>query len=68
MLEVSIEVIGSYKKLKTFVKCPQCHKEDFFYNFITKNCLDCGFEWGNIITLMEDIRVRKHYHKEGWIN
>ena len=68
MLEISVEVKSDHKQLKTFVTCPQCCKEDFFYNFIARTCEGCGFPWGNVIALMNDIRVRKYYHKEGEID
>jgi uncharacterized protein (DUF983 family) len=68
MLEVSVEMASDHKQLKTFVTCPQCCQEDFFYNFIHRACEGCGFPWGNVIALMEDIRVRKYYHKEGEID
>jgi ribosomal protein L37E len=68
MLEVSVEVNSDMKQKKTFVTCPQCCSEDFFYNFIHRTCESCGFPWGNIFALINDIRVRKYYYKEGEID
>lgn len=68
MIQVSIETQGDTAQPKTFVKCPQCEVEDFFYNFISRTCEECGFPWGNVIALMTDMRVRIHYFKEGEID
>lgn len=53
---------------KTFVTCPCCEHIDFFYNFITRVCEECGMPWGNVLALIEDIRVRKYYHRKGEID
>lgn len=69
MIQVSVEVIPEHiHQPKTFVTCPQCEKVDFFHNFISRVCEDCGFPWGNIISLMNDVRVRKYYFKRGEID
>jgi len=53
---------------KTAYNCPQCNVEDFFFNFVPKRCLMCGFAVGNLIALLEDISVRIYYYKNGEIN
>lgn len=68
MIKVSIETRGDASQPKTFVTCPQCEMEDFFYNFINRECAGCGFPWGNVIALINDQRVRKYYFKEGEID
>lgn len=68
MIKVSIETCGDAPQPKTFVTCPQCEAEDFFYNFISRTCEECGFPWGNIIALMSDSRVRMYYYKRGEID
>ena len=69
MIKVSVEASEvDTKQLKTFVTCPQCGVEDFFYNFIHRTCEACGFPWGNVLALMQEIRVRKYYHREGEID
>lgn len=69
MINVSIEVgLDENKQPRTFVTCPQCEFVDFFHNFITRTCEECGFPWGNILALMNDVRVRTYYHKNGEID
>lgn len=53
---------------KNFVKCPQCLKREWFYNFIPHQCVDCNFHWGDITSLMNNINVRKLFHINGEIN
>lgn len=67
MVRVEAKQMG-LKQPRTFVRCPQCEAEDFFHNFILRECTDCGFEWGNLPVLIEDIRVRKYYFKHGEID
>ena len=52
---------------KNFMICPQCLKKDWFYNFLLRTCTGCGFHWGNVTALMDDINVRKEFHKKGEI-
>lgn len=68
MIKVSIETSGEASQPKTFVTCPQCKAEDFFYNFISRTCESCDFPWGNVIALITDNRVRKYYYKNGEID
>jgi uncharacterized protein (DUF983 family) len=69
MLKIRVEANQmGLKQPRTFVTCPQCEFEDFFHNFINRSCDDCGFEWGNIHALMEDIRVRGYYFEHGEID
>ena len=51
---------------KTYIECPQCKKEDWFYTIIPETCEDCGFRWGKIRQL-EKSSVRKYYHRKGEI-
>jgi len=70
MITVSVEKTSDsyHYPAKTWVTCPCCEASDFFYNFVTRSCQDCGMPWGNIMALMEDVRVRKYYHKKGEID
>jgi hypothetical protein len=52
---------------KNFITCPQCHKKDWFYNYILRTCTGCDFYWGNVTALIDDINVRKQFHKDGEI-
>jgi hypothetical protein len=61
----STSVNGS---IKHFIICPQCLAEDWFYNFAMKACPDCGFVWGKIDRLMDDVNVRKQFYIDGEIN
>ncbi len=69
MIQISSEIKASSfcGTPRNFITCPQCRKKDWFYNFILRTCMSCGFNWGNITALIDDINVRKQFHKEGEI-
>jgi len=50
---------------KSYITCPQCGKQDWFYSFILRTCSGCGFNWGNVMSLMSNIETRKLFHKNG---
>lgn len=52
---------------KSYITCPQCNNQDWFYNFILRSCSSCNFHWGNVMKLMSDINARKQFYKEGEI-
>lgn len=52
---------------KSYITCPQCGKQDWFYSFILRTCSGCGFHWGNVMSLIYDIDTRKLFHREGEI-
>jgi hypothetical protein len=52
---------------KNFITCPQCLKEDWFYNYLIRSCLNCSFFWGNTMLLLDDVNARVAYFKEGEI-
>ena len=52
---------------KNFITCPQCLKKDWFYNYILRTCADCGFNWGNVMLLMDDVNARKQFFINGEI-
>jgi len=54
--------------IKNYVQCPQCLTDNFFHNWAPRYCESCNFSFGNIILLIENIRVRKYYYKKGEIN
>lgn len=69
MISVIVELSSDKsKQAKIFVTCPQCSFVDFFHNFIIRTCERCGFPWGNVLSLIQDIRVRRYYHQKGEIN
>lgn len=69
MIHVSVQASRNARRQpKTHITCPQCNAVDFFHNFVARTCNDCGFPWGNIKALMDDVRVRKYYYKEGEID
>lgn len=64
--ETKISMINGVKK--NFVKCPQCLKSEWFYNFIPHQCADCNFHWGDITALMNNKNIRKLFYINGEIN
>lgn len=52
---------------KTYIKCPQCQMEEWYYTMIPNSCEGCGFRWGTVRHL-ERIVVRKYYHRKGEID
>jgi hypothetical protein len=71
MIAVSLERTSEYGEeypKKIFVTCPICGHIDWFYNFIPRSCEGCDLPRGNVIALIEDIKVRKYYHKKGEID
>lgn len=68
MIKTSVEVRSDHRQPKTFITCPQCCQRDYFYSFVHRTCEGCGFPWGNVIALMENVRVRKHYFIKGEID
>ena len=52
---------------KHFITCPQCLYEDWFYNYVPRTCR-CGFVIGNVVALMNNVKVRTNFHMTGEIN
>jgi hypothetical protein len=69
MIRISSEVKASSfgGTVKNFITCPQCLKQDWFYQYILRTCSSCSFNWGNVMLLMDDINARKQFYKEGEI-
>lgn len=56
------------RTIKHFITCPQCLAVDWFFNLPSKTCPQCGFTWGDVTILFNDIDARKQFHKNGEIN
>lgn len=69
MIKISSETKSSGFNgcIRHFVICPQCLQEDWFFNFAMKACPGCGFVWGDVHKLMDDINIRKLFHINGEI-
>lgn len=65
-LKIQNRKINNHITPKTYLRCPQCAKEEWFYTIIPEACEDCGFRWGKIRQL-EKSGVRKYYHRKGEI-
>ena len=70
MIKISSEIFPSTisRAIKHIITCPQCLAEDWFFNFSPRICPQCGFPWGDISKLLDNIDVRKQFYKNGEIN
>ena len=45
-------------------RCNKCDALAQFYTIPPRKCVGCGLKIPNLIGLMEEKDIRKHYHKE----
>jgi ribosomal protein L37E len=70
MIKISLEIFSSSinRVAKHIITCPQCLANDWFFNFSSKVCPQCGFPWGDVTKLLNNINVRKQFYKDGEID